>query len=114
MSVPEVYREAAKRGLRLEPRGDKLAVIPADQVPPDFADVLRRHKRELLDLLETKSANLPADCAPWLHVARQILAGAFGDADGSTREALRIGLRSINHPLCRRALQRLANNPNRR
>jgi len=57
---------------------------------------------------------LSPDQAAWIPVARQILAGECDDADGSTREALRIGLRAINHPLCRRALQRLANKPDRR
>lgn len=108
MSAPEVFREATKRGLRLEPRGDKLAVIPAHRVPPDFADVLRRHKRELLDLLETKSANLPTDCAPWLNIARQVLDGEFSDADRTTVESLTVGLRNIKHPRCQRAMQRLS------
>lgn len=105
MTVQELCCEARKRGLRLEPRGDKLAVIPGKLCPPDFADVLRQNKRELLDLLEAKAANLPTDCAPWLHVARQILADEFYDADRSTVESLTIGLRNIKHPLCQRALQ---------
>lgn len=107
MTAQELYVEAGKRGLRLEPAGDKLAVIPGNRCPPDFADVLRQHKGELLDLLETRAANLTPDCAPWLHVARQILAGEFDGCDGSTRESLTIGLRSILHPLCQRALDRL-------
>ncbi len=51
MTALELYQEATKRGLRLEPRGEKLAVIPANRVSPDFADVLREHKAELLDWL---------------------------------------------------------------
>ena len=51
MTTCELYSEATKRGLRLEPRGDKLAVIPANRCPPDFADVLREHKGELLEWL---------------------------------------------------------------
>jgi hypothetical protein len=82
-------------------------------VPPGFANVLREHKGELLDWLETRGANLRPDCLPWLHVARQILAGEFDGADGSTSESLQIGLRSINHPLCLRAL-RLIIKPDRR
>jgi hypothetical protein len=104
----ELYQRAIRLGLRLEPRGDKLAVIPAKHCPPDFADVLRQHKGELLDLLEANSANLTPDCAAWLHVARQILAGEFVGADSSTVSSLTIGLRSILHPLCQRALERLA------
>ena len=96
MTAVEIYNEAARRGLRLEPRqGGKLAVIPGDRVPPEFADVLRQHKHELLDLLEAHSARIPADSAPWLHVACQILAGEFDGCDNSTRQSLIIGLRSI-------------------
>ncbi|HWN95651.1 MAG TPA: hypothetical protein VNT99_11505, partial [Methylomirabilota bacterium] len=61
---------------------------------PEFERVLRQHKPELIRWLT----------ASWLHVARQILDGEFVGADRSTRESLTIGLRSIAHPLCRRAL----------
>jgi hypothetical protein len=108
MTALELYHEAARRGLQLEPRGDKLAVIPGDRVPLEFADVLRQHKRELLDWLEARAAGLTPDCASWLHIARQVLASEFEGCDGSTRESLRIGLRSVHHPLCRCALERLA------
>ena len=104
MNTTELCREATRRGLRLEPRGDKLAVIPAHRCPREFADVLRQHKRELLALLEGSAANLTPDCGPWLHVARQVLAGEFGGADRSTRQSLVIGLRSVRHPLCQQAL----------
>ena len=108
MTAVDLYHEATRRGLHLQPLdGDRLAVSPASLCPPDFADVLRRHKRAILDLLETKAKRLPADCAPWLHVARQILAGEFDGADRSTAESLTIGLRNIGHPLCRHALERL-------
>lgn len=107
MTAQHLCLEASRRGLRLEPRGDKLAVIPAHLCPPDFADELRAHKRELLNLLETRTACLPPDCAPWLHIARQILAEEFDGADRSTVESLTIGVRNIPHPLCRRALEHL-------
>ena len=52
MTAPELYQEARRRGLRLEPAGDKLAVYPKGGVcPPEFADALRAHKAELLDWL---------------------------------------------------------------
>ena len=108
MTAADAYREATRRGLHLQPLdGDRLAVTPASRCPPDFADVLRQHKRELLDLLEANRQALPMDCAPWLHVARQVLAGEFEGCDRSTAESLRIGLRGIAHPLCRRALEHL-------
>ena len=100
----ELYQRAMRLGLRLEPRGDKLAVIPAKLCPPDFADILRQHKHELLDWLETRDTQLPPDCVPWLHVARQVLAGEFVGADSSTVASLTIGLRGIRHPLCKQAL----------
>ena len=107
MTAIELCNEAARRGLRLEPAGDKLAVIPAKRCPPEFADALRQHKNEILFLLEGHAAGLAPDCAPWLHVARQVLAGEFDGADGSTRESVVIGLRSIRHSLCERAMTRL-------
>ena len=107
MNAAQLFCEAARRGLRLEQRGDKLAVIPANRVPPDFADTLRLHKRELLDWLETRDTQLPPDCVPWLHIARQILSGEFDGCDGSTRDSLTIGLRSIPHFDCRAALRHL-------
>lgn len=104
----ELYQRAVRLGLRLEPRGDKLAVIPAKRCPPDFAAELRQHKGELLDFLKGQAAGLAPDCAPWLHVARQILAGEFDDLmDNSVRGSLETGLRSIIHPVCQRALDQL-------
>jgi hypothetical protein len=110
MTAMELYQEAIRRGLRLEPRGDKLAIYPKGKCPPEFADVLRQHKPELLSWLEGRAARLPEDEIPWLHVARQVLAGEFDGADISTRDSLRIGLQSIQHPLCQQALNRTHSN----
>lgn len=107
MTATELCRQAAALGLRLEPAGDRLAVTPGRLCPPDFADMLRRHKVELLALLEANAHNLPPDCAPWIHIARQILAGEFDGADKSTVESLTIGLRAVNHALCLLAIERL-------
>jgi hypothetical protein len=110
MTASELFHEAIKRGLRLAPAGEKLAVMPKGKCPPEFADTLRQHKRELLDLLEAKAANLRPGEEPWLHIARQVRAGEFDGADLSTVESLTIGLRGINHPLCQQALSRLPDN----
>jgi hypothetical protein len=108
MTAPQLLEEAARRGLRLEPAGDMLAVIPKSKCSPDFADKLRRHKREILSFLEGQAVGLTTDSAPWLNVARQILDGEFDRFfDDSLRQSLKIGLRSIEHPLCRRAMERL-------
>lgn len=53
MTAQELYHEAARRGLRLEPAGDKLAVIPKGKCPPEFAEVLRQNKSELLRWLSS-------------------------------------------------------------
>jgi hypothetical protein len=109
----ELYQRAVRLGLRLEPRGDKLAVIPAKRCPPDFAAELRQHKGELLDFLEGQAAGLAQDCTPWLHVARQVVEGEFDAVlDDSVRGSLEIGLRSIPHPLCQRALAQLKKHQN--
>jgi len=94
-------------GLRLWRDGDRIAVAPARLCPPGLLATLRAHKQAVLNLLEAEAANLPPDCAPWLHVARQILAGEFQGADNSTVQSLTIGLQNIGHPLCRSALERL-------
>jgi len=104
MTAQTLINRATELGLRLESRGDKLAVIPAQSCPPDFAAELRQHKGELLNWLEAQAAGLTPDCALWLHVAKQVLAGEFdGLMDNSVRGSLEIGLRSIAHPVCRRA-----------
>ena len=87
MTARELYLEATRRGLRLEPAGDRLAVIPARLCPPDFAAVLRRHKGELLDWLEARTAGIAPDSAAWLHVAKQVLAG---DSTGAMAPRARV------------------------
>ena len=94
-------------GGRLEPAGDKLRVLLPADCSPELKSVIRQHKQEILSLLEGQAAGLAPDCAPWLHVARQVLAGEFDGADSSTVASLTIGLRGIVHPLCVQALARL-------
>ena len=107
MNPVQLIQEASRLGLRLEARGEVLRVVPGDLCPPDFADKLRAKKPAILAILEAKAAHLTPDCAPWLHVARQILAGEFEGADGSTIQSLTIGLRGIKHPDCQHAIERL-------
>ena len=107
MTPADIIREAERRGLKLSPRGDRLAVNPSERLTPEFREVLLRHKAELMSYLEGKAAGVPADCLPWLHVAKQVLCGEFTGADKSTRESIMIGLRGIRHPLTARAMERL-------
>ncbi len=51
--------------------------------------------------------DLRKDEIPWLKVAQDIMDGVYDKTDSSTIESLTIGLRSIRHPLCRQALERL-------
>ena len=55
MTAAALLDQARSRGLRLEARGDKLAVIPARLCPADFAALLREHKGELIGLLTPKA-----------------------------------------------------------
>jgi hypothetical protein len=96
---------ARSLGLRVEREGDRIAISPARLCPRDLLDDIRRHKRLLLDTFDARAYGLPPDCAPWFHVARQVLQGEFGGADRSTKESVAIGLRATAHPLCRRALE---------
>lgn len=51
MTPSQLYQKAAELGLRLEPAGDMLAILPKGKCPPDFAQMLREHKAALLDWL---------------------------------------------------------------
>jgi hypothetical protein len=52
MTALQLFHEAAKRGLTLKSAGsDSLAVTPARLCPPEFANILREHKPDLLALL---------------------------------------------------------------
>ena len=114
MKTPvEILRSVKQAGGRLEPAGDKLRMLLPADCSPDLKDAIRQQKSELLVLLEAQAADLPTDCASWLPVARQVLAGEFDGADRSTLESLTIGLRSVVHPVCQRALQRLGTKPAR-
>jgi hypothetical protein len=100
--------EAAVWGVKLGRRGDMLSLSPAGKAPLEFKELLREHKPAILSLLEATDDGLTADAAPWLHVAKQVLAGEFDGCDASARESIWIGLRSIGHPVCKAALERLA------
>ena len=100
--------EAPAWGVKLGRRGDMLSITPPGKCPSEFKELLRENKVEILSLLEAEDDGLARDQAPWVWVARQVLAGEFEGADGSTREAVFIGLRSVQHPLCKQALEKLA------
>lgn len=110
----EIMDAVAQVGGRLEPAGDRLRMLLPADCSPALKDVIRQHKRELLNWLEARSAGLAPDCAPWLHVARQVLAGEFDGCNNSTRNSLTIGLRSIPHPVCQRAMKALRANRSQR
>lgn len=102
-----ILTRARALGLTLRRKGDRIAVRPARLCTPDLLDTLRSQKRAIMDLLEAETTHLSRDCAPWLHIARQVLAGEFDGADGSTTESLWIGVRNIRHPVCQQAAARL-------
>lgn len=102
-----ILRQARALGLSLSLADGRIAVAPARRCPPELLNSLRDHKQAVMDFLEAEAARLTPDCAPWLHIARQVLAGEFAAADSSTVETLNIGLRCVPHPLCQKALLRL-------
>ena len=51
MSPVDVLKAAADRGLTLRINGEKLRVLPAEHLSPDFANTLRSYKPRLLSLL---------------------------------------------------------------
>src|SRR5262245_2107494 len=70
MTAFQLAAEAEQRGLTLHPVGNYLDVIPARLCPPDFAEKLRAHKRQLLALLQTKGAT-------WIEVFSDRIGGTF-------------------------------------
>ena len=106
-NVQAILTRAQRLGLRLQVEGERIAIAPARLCPPELLATIREHKPEVMSLLEAQTYHLPPDCAPWLHVARQILEGQFDGADNSTIQRLTVGLRGIRHPLCQQALIRL-------
>jgi hypothetical protein len=62
-SEEPLYIEATRRGLRLKSAGDKLAVIPKGKCTPEFADVLRQHKQEILSLTLTMAISVSMSLA---------------------------------------------------
>jgi len=105
--VQAILTRAQRLGLHLQVEGARIAIAPARLCPPELLATIREHKPEVMSWLEARTCHLPPDCAPWLHIARQILAGEFDGADNSTVESLTIGVRGIRHPLCEQALARL-------
>ncbi len=63
-----VYRQAQARGLTLEADGADLVVKPRSKCPPEFADLLRQHKAQLLHWLSQGSCSakqaVPPDNLP--------------------------------------------------
>lgn len=105
--VHSILSRAQRIGLRLAVEGERIAIAPARLCPPELLDRIRECKPEIMSLLEARDYHLPPDCAPWLHVAKQVLADEFYECDRSTRESVTTGLRSIAHPLCQRAIEKL-------
>lgn len=114
--LESVLRAANELGLNLSAERGKLLVSPASRLPAQLRAALIRHKSELLRRLDGSCHERSAEAVswprchgtmPWLHIAKQILAGEFDGANRSTVESLIIGLRNIGHPLCRRVLERL-------
>jgi hypothetical protein len=103
-----ILARCRRLGLRLWVEGDRIGIAPKENIPDGLLDEIRRAKPALLPLVrEGTRYELPPDCLPWLHVARQILAGEFDGADRSTVDSLVIGLRGIPHPACREALAKV-------
>lgn len=55
MNPAELIAEAERRGVRLEPRGDRLHLEAPSAPPPEFLDALKRHKPDVLSILAMRS-----------------------------------------------------------
>ncbi|MBI2218774.1 MAG: hypothetical protein HYU51_15930 [Candidatus Rokubacteria bacterium] len=59
MTVAALVADLRRRGVTLEPRGDKLAVRPVSRVRPDELEELRARKPEVLALLAPAPEPVP-------------------------------------------------------
>lgn len=105
--ITVILNRCRTSGLRLTANGNRIGIRPAKRCPPDLLAEIRAQKVALLEVLKAGAERLGSDELPWVHIARQILEGEFNGADRSTLEALRAGVRSIAHPLCRKATSQL-------
>jgi hypothetical protein len=104
MTTPqEIFLEASRLGLGIELAGDGfLDVFPADRVTPDFLVAVRRHKLEIISVLEARRR------ASFVHLARQVIQGEFDGCERGVRIALMNDLNRYNkHRLCLRAFSML-------
>lgn len=107
MKASDIVLSLRHHGCRIVVREGQLLCSRQRSLPPDLLATLRAQKRAIMDLLEAEATHLTPDCAPWLHIARQVLSGEFEGADRSTLESLWIGVRHIRHPFCQQAAARL-------
>ena len=102
-------------GGRITLAGDKLRTMLPRNCPSELKTAIRANKPEIMVLIEVRSLRLPSDCGPWIHIARQVLAGEFEGADRSTIASLLIGLNAIvKHPAGRQAFDRLSTRSQKR
>jgi hypothetical protein len=99
MTAEKLILECSRRGILLAPRGHLLDVTPEQPPTPELVEQLRRHKFEIIAILESKRK------AAWLHVAYQVLCGEFVGCNSSTRKILTTGLRAVRHQRCQKALK---------
>lgn len=100
MTAQKLIVECNQRGITLEPRGHLLNVTPAQATTPELVKQLRRHKPEIIAILQSKRN-------AWLHVAYQVLCGEFDGCDNSTCKKLTAGLLGVRHLRCQDALKYL-------
>ena len=106
--APAILDRCRRAGLHVWREGERISIAPARLCPPDLLETIRNAKPQLLEWLADADAHrLAPDCAPWLHVARQIVSGEFDGGDRSLLESLLIGVRNIPHPACQSAKARL-------
>jgi hypothetical protein len=79
-----ILRDCRRFDFHLRRDGDRIAIEPPRRCPAEVLAMLRAHKQEALDLLDTAALILTPDCVPQPHVARQVLSDRFNGANNST------------------------------
>jgi len=66
MKPETLLREAIRWGVTIAARGGNLVITPAEDCPPEFADLLREHKPMMVAFLKARTTNLQPDQVPWV------------------------------------------------
>ena len=97
-----LIQECERRGVTLEPHGDKLWIGPEENTTPELVERIRQRKFEIIGSFEAKQRAAFTHLIAWL-----VTQGDFDAVGRGARIALMNEMNRCEHPLCLRAYTRL-------